>query len=149
MKQIVEILKEKNNLVVGSVLLVDDYIQDDEYYQSYGDYYYDIFINQRNVISKVSFIEKSNENITYTISSETEYDLYLENIAKSNKIQENKNSILKCLMETDFTMLEDVGISNKDYFKAYRSKLRELLSSSEEVLAGDIVLPLKPQEIWN
>jgi len=149
MKQIVEILKEKNNLVVGSVLLVDDYIQDDEYYQSYGDYYYDIFIKQKNVISKVSFIEKSNENITYTISSETEYGLYLENIAKSNKIQENKNFILKCLMDTDFTMLEDVGISNKDDFKAYRSKLRELLASSDEVLAGDIVLPLKPQEIWN
>jgi len=149
MKQIVKILKEKNNLIVGSVLLVDDYIQDDEYYESYGDYYYDVYISQNHIVSKVSFIEKSGENVTYTLSSEAEYGAYLVYLENKGKIEKNKNLILSNLKDTDFTMLEDVDIVNKDDFKAYRAALRVLLASSDDDLAGDITLPVKPAEIWN
>jgi len=89
------------------------------------------------------------EGKQYIKITEGEYNDYITEKNRKNKIEKNKQLLSSSLLGSDFIMLEDVGISNKDDFKAYRSKLRELLSSSDEVLAGDIVFPPKPQEIWN
>ena len=99
-----------------------------------------------NKIANYDFRKEGKEYIKIT---EGEYNDYITAKTRQDKIAKNKQLLSASLLETDFIMLEDVSIANKDDFKAYRTALRVLLASSDDTLAGDITLPVKPEEIWN
>lgn len=107
MKRIVKFKQDKNGIPANSVDVVNDYIQDDEYYEAYGDFYYDVFVKQDNIISKVSFIDKSTENINYTLSSEAEYDIF-----EAKKHLEEVKKLKKIEIENDIRLFYTTTINN-------------------------------------
>lgn len=58
----------------------------------------------------------------------------------------NKAYITGILSSTDWTMLPDVNLTNKDEWIAYRAALREMINDPPSVTEFD--LPTKPEEIW-
>jgi hypothetical protein len=107
-----------------------------------------------NSYKKIQNYDFRKEGKEYFKTSETDADylIWLQENAekqKQEKINQNKALIFTKLQETDFIMLEDVAVLNKNDFKVYRAALRVLLASSDEDLEGDISLPVKPEEIWN
>ena len=67
--------------------------------------------------------------------------------------EENKDTAMNLLQKTDWTPFSDVGdptksnpyLSNVNEFEAYRSALRKIAVNP---VAGDIIWPTKPQEVW-
>ncbi len=102
--------------------------------------------NTRAQIANYDFRKEGEEYIKIT---EGEYNDYITAKTRQDKIEKNKQLLSASLLGSDFFMLEDVGILNKDDFKAYRAALRVLLSSSDDDLAGEITLPVKPETIWS
>ena len=62
------------------------------------------------------------------------------NTALKNKAEAKVN-----LMDTDYAMLPDVSISNKQEFITYRDWMRNFMQDPQ---AGDINWPVKPQPVW-
>jgi hypothetical protein len=102
-----------------------------------------------NSCIKIANYDFRKEGEEYIKITEEEYNDYITEKNRKNKIEKNKQLLSASLLGSDFIMLEDISIANKDDFKAYRAALRVLLASSDDDLAGDITLPVKPAEIWN
>jgi len=58
-------------------------------------------------------------------------------------LEEQKELAKEYLAKTDYTMLSDVAIDNKEFFIGYRSFLRDVMHSSE--LIGSIPYPPDPE----
>jgi len=57
------------------------------------------------------------------------------------RVREVRNSLL---VETDWIVLSDVNISNKDEWLAYRQALRDMTSVDNPF---DVIIPDKPEEV--
>jgi hypothetical protein len=99
--------------------------------------------------AKIANYDFRKEGEEYIKITEGEYNDYITAKNRKDKIEKNKQLLSASLLGSDFFMLEDVSIANKDDFKAYRAALRVLLASSDDDLAGDITLPVKPEAIWS
>jgi hypothetical protein len=64
-----------------------------------------------------------------------------------NTIEELKSYIKEQLIKTDYTMLEDVKLLNKNEFVIYRTILRSIYFSDPLYITA--VLPIEPQPVWD
>ena len=132
-----DIINVKEMIVLNQVIFEMVYTQ--EYVKFVSD----------NTCAQIANYDFRKEGKQYIKITEGEYNDYITEKNRQDKIAKNKQLLSASLLGSDFIMLEDVSIANKDDFKAYRAALRVLLASSDDDLAGDITLPVKPAEIWN
>jgi hypothetical protein len=133
-----------SNIIGGKEMIVlNQVISEMVYTQEYVKFLSD------NSFGEIMDYDFRKEGKQYIKITEGEYNDYMTEKNRKNKIEKNKQLLSASLLGSDFTMLEDVGILNKNDFKVYRAALRVMLASSDDDLAGDIVLPPKPQGIWN
>lgn len=59
---------------------------------------------------------------------------------------ENKQTAIKLLSDSDWAVLSDVNLVNKAEWESYRTTLRTIARNPQ---GGDINWPTKPQEIWS
>jgi hypothetical protein len=59
---------------------------------------------------------------------------------------ENKQIAEKCLLNSDWSVLPDVNLTNKVEWETYRAELRKIARNPQE---GDVNWPRKPQKVWS
>jgi hypothetical protein len=59
--------------------------------------------------------------------------------------EDNKQTAEKLLQSSDWTVLSDVNLSNKEEWKSYRATVRAIARNPQE---GNLNWPTKPQNIW-
>lgn len=62
-----------------------------------------------------------------------------------NTAEENKKLAQQALLESDFSVLPDVNLTNKAEWETYRAALRSAVVNPQ---AGNVNWPTKPQTIW-
>lgn len=65
-----------------------------------------------------------------------------------NTLEEAKEHLKKCLINTDYIFCSDVKIKNKDEFTTYRNYIRNLYKSLNFTPITTFNLPEQPQPFW-
>lgn len=63
-------------------------------------------------------------------------------------LEEAKEHLKKCLLNTDYIFCNDVKIKNQDEFTTYRNYIRGIYKSLNFTAITTFNLPEQPQPIW-